>query len=119
MARPPLPTALQELKGAHKKDPQRKRPNKPAANGPIGDAPASFNEDDVLTELWHELLDLVPAKVLARADRWSVEVACRMMKKLRRGFYSAAEANILLSCLSRMGLTPADPSKRLSRPPRR
>lgn len=109
MARPRTPTAVLELTGAFQKDPQRRREGEPVTNGPLGDPPASFTED--LLEIWQELVSLVPANVLARADRWTVELACRMMALLRQGDFKAAELNILLSCLSRMGLTPADRSK--------
>ena len=113
MARPRTPTAVLELTGAFQKDPQRRecREGEPAANGPLGDPPAGFAADRELLEIWDELVSLVPANVLARADRWTVELACRMMRLLRKGGFKAAELNILLSCLSRMGLTPADRSK--------
>lgn len=111
MARPRTPTTVLELTGAYVKDPQRRRDHEPAANGPLGEPPASFEADEELLETWYELVELVPANVLARADRWTVELACRMMRLLRKGYFKAAELNILLSCLSRMGLTPADRSK--------
>lgn len=109
MARPRTPTALLELKGAFIKDPQRARPNEPKTNGPVGDPPVSFDAE--LTALWHELVEMVPAGVLARSDRWTVEVACRIMLQLRKDDFKASELAILQSCLSRMGLTPADRSR--------
>ena len=111
MARPRTPTAVLELKGAFKKDPQRRqtREGEPEANGPIGTPPPNFDEE--LIAIWHELVGMVPAKVLATSDRWTVELACRMMQLLRKGAFRAAELNILLTCLSRMGLTPADRSR--------
>jgi hypothetical protein len=110
MARPRKPTAVLELTGAFKHDPKRNsaRQNEPAPNGPIGDVPLHF--DKKLTALWYELIATAPAGVLTRADRWTVEVACRMMRMVRDGMFGAAEVNVLMRCLARMGLTPADRS---------
>lgn len=109
MARPRKPTVTLELAGAFQKDPQRKRENEPKPAGPLGEPPVDF--DDVLHALWEELVSMVPAGVLTVSDRWLVELACRTMFAVKQGHALAAEKNLLLSCLSRMGLTPADRSK--------
>ena len=111
MSRPRTPTAIQELKGAFRKDPQRRRPDEPEHNGPLGPPPSGFRDDAELLAIWDELESMVPARVLAKADRWLVELACRTMRDVRHGQALASERNLLLSCLSRMGLTPADRSK--------
>lgn len=109
MARPRKPTAVLELTGAFKKDPQRKRDAEPKPSGPLGEEPLHFDED--LKAIWRELAAMVPARVLTISDRWLVELACRTMQQVRKGTALAAERNLLLSCLSRMGLTPADRAK--------
>lgn len=109
MARPRKPTAVLELTGAFKKDPQRKRPNEPKPSGSLGEPPADFDRD--LKANWRELACMVPAGVLTNADRWLVELACRTMQHVRKDIALASERNLLLSCLSRMGLTPADRSR--------
>jgi phage terminase small subunit len=109
MARPRKPTAVLELTGAFKKDPQRRRENEPKPSGPLGEEPLHFDEE--LKAIWRELVVMVPAGVLTISDRWLVELACRTMQQVRKGTALAAERNLLLSCLSRMGLTPADRSK--------
>ena len=109
MARPRKPTAVLELTGAFKKDPQRRRKNEPKPGGPIGEPPPGFNAE--LKVIWRELVTAVPAGVLTISDRWLVELACRTMHDVRRGAALASERNLLLSCLSRMGLTPADRSR--------
>jgi hypothetical protein len=109
MARPRKPTPLLELTGAFQKDPQRARPHEPKPAGPLGDPPVDF--DEVLTALWGELVRMVPANVLTVSDRWLVELACRTMRDVKQGKALASEKNLLLACLSRMGLTPADRSK--------
>ena len=109
MARPRKPTAVLELTGAFQKDPQRKRPHEPKPTGSLGEPPVDF--DEVLKALWQDLARMVPAGVLTNADRWLVELTCRTRQQVRKGTALAAERNLLLSCLSRMGLTPANRSK--------
>ena len=109
MARPRKPTAVLELTGAFQKNPQRRRANEPKPTGSLGEPPVDF--DEVLRALWQDLARMVPAGVLTNADRWLVELTCRTMRQVRKGTALAAERNLLLSCLSRMGLTPADRSK--------
>ncbi len=111
MARPRTPTSIQELKGAYKKDPQRfkDREEEPKPEGPLGAPPFGFDEE--LEAIWREIDGMVPARVLTIADRWLVELACRTMRDVRQGSALASERNLLLSCLSRMGLTPADRSR--------
>lgn len=122
MARPRKPTPLLELTGAFQKDPQRARPHEPKPAGPLGDPPECFNDEPgleakelldraALRAAWHELTGMVAAGVLTISDRWLVELACRTMQQVRKGAALAAERNLLLSCLSRMGLTPADRSR--------
>jgi hypothetical protein len=55
MARPRKPTAALELKGAFKKDPQRKaeRKDEPKPSGAVGHAPAFFVVDEKL--IWDDL----------------------------------------------------------------
>lgn len=118
--RPRTPTAVLELKGAFLKDPQRKkgRAREPKPNGPIGKAPASFRypscdakTSKVLIALWDELVNMAPPKVLAKSDRWALEIACRLMNKARSGRIHGGEHSILRSYLMSMGLTPADRSR--------
>jgi hypothetical protein len=111
MARPRKPTALLELTGAFKHDPQRRRPDEPKPDGPLGPPPAAFGDDLELKSIWEELAEIVPANVLTSADRWLVELTCRVMMQIRSGETVAAKEGVLLNCLSRMGLTPADRSR--------
>ena len=116
MARPRKPTADLELSGAFTKDPKRResRRNEPPPNGPIGEAPNYF--DDNQRDLWNEVVELVPPAVLAKSDRIVVELIARLLQKLREGMIKGAELNILVTCLSRLGLTPADRSRVSAKP---
>ena len=111
MARPRKPTGELELNGAFTKDPKRRnaRKHEPPPNGPIGDPPNHF--DDNQRDIWHEMVDLVPPAVLAKSDRIVLEVIVVLLHKLREGVIRGAELNILTSCLARLGLTPADRSR--------
>jgi hypothetical protein len=81
----------------------------------LGDPPESLG--DVERAAWHELAALAPAGVLTKADRWLIEIACRLMAAGREhGFggrhgITAGEIGLLNSCLRSMGLTPADRSR--------
>ena len=127
MARHPLPTAKHAESGAFDHDPQRAeaRENEPIPPGPLGEPPerwrilASSAESDearilavLQTEAWHELELNVAKNVLTISDRVLVEVYCSLVARHRAGqILKAAEYNLLLSCLARMGMTPSDRSR--------
>jgi len=110
MGRPRKPTAVLELTGAFRKNPQRKR-TEPPATGPLGVPPEHFTGEQAV--VWHELAAVCPPGVLTRADRVLVEIAVVLMLRfrkqgtyMRRGYF-----NLLVSVLSRMGMSPADRSR--------
>jgi phage terminase small subunit len=111
MARPRKPTAVLELSGAFKKNPQRKRAGEPKESRPLGDPPDRLPKRAI--PFWHEIVGMTAIGVLKVSDRWCVELAaCLMAKaiKTHEGL-SAAELHTLRSLLSAMGMTPADRSK--------
>jgi hypothetical protein len=71
MGRPRKPTAVLELTGAFRKNPQRKRTEPPTA-GPLGDPPEHFTAEQAA--VWHELASICPPGVLMRSDRVVVEI---------------------------------------------
>jgi hypothetical protein len=105
------PTSLLELKGSFRKHPERRRPAEPRDARPLGDPPARLPKRAL--PFWREIVDMVPAGVLKRADRWCVELAaCLMAKAVKTDEgLSAAELNTLRSVLAAMGMTPVDRSK--------
>lgn len=111
MSRPRTPTAILEQKGAFRKDPQRKeaRKSEPRPTGELGDAPEHLSEAQ--KAIWAELSGICPPKVLTNADRWTVEIAVRLMAKVRDDSITNGQLAQLIVCLSRMGMTPADRSK--------
>jgi hypothetical protein len=107
MGRPRKPTAVLELTGAFRKNPQRRRTD-PVATGPLGDPPAHFTAE--LVSMWHELASLCPPGVLTASDRFLVEIAAVLMLRVRKQAHilRRADLNLLISVLSRMGMSPAD-----------
>jgi hypothetical protein len=118
MARHRLPTSVLEASGAFDHDPQRReaRENEPVPSGPLGDPPLGF--DDGQRVVWEELACQAAPGVLTIADRILVEMGARLITRLRRGEpLKAAEQNLILSILARMGMTPSDRSRIAAPPP--
>jgi hypothetical protein len=111
MARPRTPSAILELKGAFKKDPQRKeqRSQEPRPQGIIGDPPLFFDVERA--SIWHEIISQVPDGVLTNADRIILELTCSLVHGLRQGSSERGDLSLLKSCLASLGMTPADRSK--------
>jgi phage terminase small subunit len=73
--------------------------------------------------VWRELAAQVPAGVLTIADRMLVEIYCSLVARHRGGdpgpdeepnppeVLKSGEYNLIISILSRMGLTPSDRSR--------
>jgi hypothetical protein len=111
MSRPRKPTNLIALQGGFRKHPERARAraNEPQPQGELGEPPACLGKAQ--QAVWYELSAQVPAGVLTNADRMLVEISVRLISKMRSGRATAGETSLLQSCLSRMGLTPADRSR--------
>lgn len=111
MPRPRTPTAVLALNGGLAHDPKRyaNRTAEPVRSGELGPAPESFDDD--LLAIWDEIVGDIPDGVLTNADRVIVELAVRLTKKMRDGDLNAALAAQLVSCLSRLAMTPSDRSK--------
>jgi hypothetical protein len=112
MSRHRKPTTLLERNGAFDHDPQRaaEREGEPVPAGPLGDPPPYF--EPLQVEVWNEVAGQVPEGVLTVADRVLMEILCRLIARMRAGdLLKAAETNQIISCLARMGLTPADRSR--------
>jgi hypothetical protein len=112
MSRHRTPTSILERNGAFDHDPQRRadREDEPIPAGPLGDPPETFTPEQA--HVWDELAGQAPDGVLTSADRILVEIACRLIARLRANEpLKAAETNQIISCLARMGLTPADRSR--------
>lgn len=114
MARPRTATNILQLKGAFKKDPQRKadREREPVPKAGIGPAPKWFKAKE--REAWDYLVGIVPHGVLGDSDRAHLEVAARLLAFSRTvaiELVSDGKLARLDSMLGKMGLNPAERSK--------
>lgn len=109
MARPRKPTAALELKGAYKKDPQRKaeRKDEPKPAGAVGAAPAFL--DTVERKIWNDLAGY--GFWLTDADRLMLEIAVKLMAMFRKNELDGGGISKLITALSKLGFSPTDRSK--------
>ena len=86
MARPRKPTAVLELTGAFRKDPQRRR-NEPGYSPGVPDQPPGMSE--AARKIWDSLVDeLVGSGVLRTIDAWAFADLCEdqaMLNEMRAG----------------------------------
>jgi hypothetical protein len=111
MPKPRTPTTLLALNGGLKHDPGRyeNRLNEPQPDAELGDPPVHFDAEQ--KAVWNEVVDMVPAGVLTKADRIVLELAVIQLVLVRSGEATSSDKTNLLACLSRMALTPADRSR--------
>ena len=111
MARHAQPREVAELKGAHKKDPQRYRGEVPKHELPLGDAPVDL--DEMEKRAWFELSAMVPPGVLTFGDAPMFKMACVLYAEFvetKRDF-PIGKFSHLISLLARFGMSPADRQK--------
>jgi len=115
--RPPKPTKILELSGAYAKNPQRRRARAAIelkVDGELGGPPqiwidkaAHSQESLELLGIWYELVEQAPAGILTSADRLFVELACRLMYKVRFRKSTAGDYAQLNRYLEQIRLTPS------------
>ena len=110
MARPRTPSNVLELKGAFKKNPQRKRVNEPKSAGKIGIRHIGPTDPK---EIWDEIVSACAPNVLTVSDTIALEIACQYMSQFRLDpeNYSNERVRILISLLAKFGMTPSDRAK--------
>lgn len=109
MGRPRKPTAVLNLAGRFKHDPQRgrEREKEPQPKGKLGPPPRGL--DPSQSEVWKEIAK--SAWWLSDADRFVVEQTCRCVVLERLGKATIAEKRLLAMNLRALGMTPADRSR--------
>lgn len=107
MARQRKPSNVLELRGAFKKDPQRRRKTLQVPDSPFGDPPDNF--DELQRQAWLEILELAPPEVLKRSDRVQVELLASLIAEFRAARYAfpASKIGHLRLMLGSLGMTPA------------
>jgi hypothetical protein len=105
MSRPPKPAKLMAISGALANHPERKRKDA-VATGAIG--PWVKRSTDP-KKVWDELVSVIPAGVLASADRVGLEICVRLLVEMRKApaAFTAGKASTLVGLLRQFGCLPA------------
>ncbi len=107
MARPRKPTALLELAGAFKKNPQRKRVGEPRPDTPVGNPPRRLDKDQ--RKAWCEIAQQCHPGVLTGMDRAALEVvACSIAWLWNNPDATITERKAVLGMLGKFGMSPGD-----------
>ena len=110
MGRNKTPTSMLDAKGTFLSHPDRKRPNEPSTDRPIGTAPKTMTAEQ--KEVWKELVKQSCPGVLKVSDRLMFAVLVKLATK----FYSnvsmaAVETAQLITLSSKFAMNPADRSR--------
>lgn len=121
MGRPRKTTQQHELSGSFDTHPERKaaRALEPIPHGPLGASPACFTaaggcpeeESERLVAIWDEIVSEVPPGVLTICDRKHLELACRLLNRIRKDLGKSGDYSRLDVLLGKMGMNPSDRSK--------
>lgn len=108
MPRHRQPREIAELKGSIKRNPQRYR-GRPASSGlPLGEAPDHLSAQT--KDAWKDLEQCSLPGVLQGSDRFIMEITAGLLAEFRSkpSQFPAGKYRSLISCLGRIGLTPAE-----------
>lgn len=102
----PTSDRQKEISGTFR--PDRAHGDGPAVDSDVGPPPEDWPHE--AQKLWFELVEAAPLGVVTHADRFMIEVTCRLMAKIRasKGEILASEVAQLRMCLGTLGMTPAD-----------
>jgi hypothetical protein len=103
MSRPRTPTTVLELRGAFKRNPNRKRArqNEPLVTTPLPEPPAYLT-----TAAWSEMKSW--GYWLTRADKFLVEIAATLMSRYRGDELKSADTSLLIGLLGKIGFSPKE-----------
>jgi hypothetical protein len=73
---------------------------------PIGKPPRHLPTDE--RALWAELVKAAPPGLLQRSDRIALEVACKLVARMRTADAKTSELNALMATLGKLGVSPLD-----------
>jgi phage terminase small subunit len=108
MPRPRTPSNVLELRGAFKKDPQRKREDHPGV-GEFSKAPPAHLPQGVV-HAWHEVVKRVPLEAMSGSDELAVEITASLLATwwLNKDMDTLKE---LRQWFAQLGLTPVARTK--------
>ena len=103
------PTALHELSGAFKHNPDRARPNEPDVALDFDKSPpAHLNAHQ--QRIWREVVGIIPGGVFSSSDVIHVEMVCVLLAEFREdsGGMQTARIGRLSTEMGKLGLNPSD-----------
>ena len=108
MPKQPTPSNVLELRGAYKKNPQRRRTKEPKSSEPIGKCPDYLTEGQ--KKCWLELKNQCCPGVLTGADGTILELGACLYAEMRADYVAMSTSRLaqFLKVLGVLGLTPAD-----------
>jgi hypothetical protein len=106
MARPRTPTAVLELRGAFKRNPNRKkeRQTEPIVTTPLPEPPGYLTADT--TAAWQEMRER--GWWLTSADRFLVEIAATLLARYRGDSVKSGDVSQLIGLLGKIGFSPKE-----------
>jgi phage terminase small subunit len=106
------PSAVKELSGAYKTNPNRRNDSEPKPKRGIGKATKHL-DNDAMAEIWDEVVDQVCIGVLGDSDRVSLEILCRLIYDMRFDWaeFNGSKQSNLIRLLGQFGMSPVDRQK--------
>jgi hypothetical protein len=106
MARPRTPTAVLELRGAFRRNPNRLKDRKyePLVTTPLPEPPKYLAM--AATAAWLEMKSR--GYWLTSADRFLVEIAASLMARYRVNELKSGDVSLLIGLLSKLGFSPKE-----------
>jgi hypothetical protein len=106
MPRPRKPTAMLELSGAFKRNPNRKkaRANEPIVTTPLPSPPKYLTSATAAT--WQEMKRY--GYWLTSADRFLVEIAATFVARYRVNELKSGDVSLLIALLGKIGFSPKE-----------
>lgn len=116
MARPKTPTNILEMRGAFKKNPQRRRKEEPKSALPLGNPPIRLSAD--VKKIWREIAKQCAPGVLTFADRQAMELVSIAIGRVRNLYdkydadgkpeISMTDIRTAMALLGKFGMNPSD-----------
>jgi hypothetical protein len=106
MPRPRIPTAVLELRGAFKRNPNRRRKFEPRISTALPDPPQTL--PNPVKAAWLEMRER--GFWLTSADRFLVEIAASLMARYRFEEIKSGDVSQLIQLLGKLGFAPKDRS---------
>lgn len=108
MARIPIPTAIQDAKGAYLMTENRKNKNELKPDGELTKTPPSYLKTDTEKKVWREFVKGLPPGL---GTAWDKRLAISLVKLLAKeedNIISCPERAQLITLAAKFGMTPSD-----------